>query len=75
MLKQNVLSPREIWDLNPRRKEAYASNIVKEALKKNPDGLTINQVAEKTALSKNTAVKHLELLVARREARKETRKY
>lgn len=72
--RKNVLTAREIVELNPRRREAHSSNIVKRILKENPEGLTISQVSDKTNLSYNTSVKHLELLVARREARKEYRK-
>jgi len=68
------LSVKEVMALSPRRKQNYSSNIVKKMLEENPDGLTITQVSKKTNLSKNTAVKHLEMLVAKREARKETRK-
>lgn len=73
-MPERPLSVKEVMSLSPRRKENYSSNIVKKMLQENPDGLTINGVSEKTNLSKNTAVKHLEMLVAKREARKESRK-
>lgn len=68
------LTVKEVMSLSPRRKENYSSSIVKKMLEEYPDGLTINNVSEKTNLSKNTTVKHLEMLVAKREARKEFRK-
>ena len=71
---RGILDTHEIMRLSPRRRENYSSKTIKAMLEKNPDGLTISQVSEKTHLTKSTTVKHLEMLVAKREARKESRK-
>ena len=69
-----MLNTDQIMRLSPRRRENYSSKTIKAMLEENPDGLTISQVSEKTHLTKNTTVKHLEMLVVKREARKESRK-
>lgn len=69
-----ILNTSEILRLSPRRRENYSSKTTKAILEENPDGLTVSQVSEKTHITRNTTAKHLEMLVAKREARKEFRK-
>jgi Winged helix-turn-helix DNA-binding len=65
-----VLTKSEMKGLRPTNRDAYASNLMLEVLDKNPEGVTVSRIIKTTGLSRNTVLKHLERLVALRNATK-----
>lgn len=55
---------------NPHARDLQAHNLIVEFLDRNPNGATVKQIVDKTGLSRVTVAKHLERLVALRNARK-----
>ena len=69
----SVLPISEVAGMRPKDKERYIETIVLELLQLNPRGITIREVADKTGFNRDTVAKHLERLVATREAYKAVR--
>lgn len=65
-----MLGHEEIKGLRPKDREAYIESVILRFLKQNPRGLTISHMLELTGFSRDTISKHLERLVAIREAYK-----
>jgi predicted DNA-binding protein YlxM (UPF0122 family) len=65
-----VILPREeIKSLRPKDRDAYISKLILDILELNiSKGITIPEIAEKTKLNRITIAKHLNKLVAMREA-------
>jgi DNA-binding Lrp family transcriptional regulator len=59
--------------MRPKDKERYIETVVLELLQVNPRGITIREVSDKTGFNRDTVAKHLERLVATREAYKTVR--
>lgn len=70
--KENTImqSKSEIRKKRPKERDEYADDLILEFLDRNPNGVTIKQIAGKTQLSRNTVMKHIERLVAYRTVRK-----
>lgn len=62
--KEDVLS------MSPKDRDKYMEHIILEILRLNPQGATISEIINATRLDRNTIAKHLNRLVAIREAYK-----
>ena len=69
----NVLSFDEIKGLRPEERERYIDSVILEILASNERGVTIAQVAKVTDFNRITVARHLENLVAIRDAYKKQR--
>lgn len=65
-----VSSDVKLRNKSPQIRDQYANNLLIEYLERNPNGVTIKQIVEKTGLARPTVVRHLERLVALRHIRK-----
>jgi hypothetical protein len=63
-----MLPKHEVESMRPREMEKYIEHIILEALRRNPGGVTIPQLQAKTPFARNTLIKHLNKLVATRQA-------
>jgi len=70
---KSILSPGEIKALKPNEREDYIRAVILDILRKNEQGVTISEVIEATSFNRVTITKHLEYLVAVREAYKRER--
>ena len=68
-----MLSPEEIQALKPHEREDYIRALTKNILSMNENGVMVAEVVEATNLNRITVTKHLEHLVAIREAYKKDR--
>ena len=68
-----ILSADEIQALKPSERETYVQNLIKNILAMNENGVMASEIVEATNLNRITVTKHLELLVAIREAYKRDR--
>jgi hypothetical protein len=72
--KPNVmLSSEEIQALKPTERENYVRSLIKSILSRNENGIMTSEMADATNLNRITVTKHLEYLVAIREAYKSDR--
>jgi predicted transcriptional regulator len=72
--KPNVmLSPEEIQALKPAERENYVRSLIKDILSMNENGIMASEIVSATNLNRITVTKHLEYLVAIREAYKSDR--
>lgn len=60
----------EIENLPPESKKEYYRMTINQILKKNSNGITVSQISSLTGFDTRTVAKHLEFLVAIREAYK-----
>jgi len=70
---QSVLKTKEIMSLGPSRRRTYIHNKIVEILDMNENGVTVSEVENATGFDKTTIWRHLENLVAIREAYKKKR--
>jgi predicted transcriptional regulator len=70
---KSVLRSEEIKALRPEEREDYVRAVILEILRKNENGVTISEVMNVTKFNRVTVTKHLEYLVATREAYKKER--
>jgi hypothetical protein len=63
-----MLPKHEVESMRPREMEKYIEHIILEVLRRNPGGVTIPQLQAKTPFARNTLIKHLNKLVATRQA-------
>jgi hypothetical protein len=68
-----MLSPGEIQALKPTERENYVRALIKGILSRNESGIMTSEMADATNLNRITVTKHLEYLVAIREAYKSDR--
>lgn len=68
-----MLSPEEIKALKPRERENHIRALTKNILSMNENGVMVSEVAVATGLNRITVTKHLEHLVAIREAYRKDR--
>jgi hypothetical protein len=71
--KNYLLTSKEIIALKPSEREQYIGSVILEVLRKSKDGMTVSEVMKATSFNRITVTKHLELLVATREAYKKER--
>jgi len=69
----SLLTAREISALRPQEREDYIRAVVLDILCRNVEGVTISEVMKATSFNRVTVTKHLEYLVATREAYKRER--
>jgi DNA-binding transcriptional ArsR family regulator len=69
-LPHSILTQEEIKALRPRDRESYIESVILEVLALNPRGITVSQTSKATGFSRDTVSKHLERLLAIREAYK-----
>jgi hypothetical protein len=72
-IPRSILGPDEIKALRPNEREDYIRAVILDILRKNDQGVTISEVIEATSFNRVTVTKHLEYLVAVREAYKRER--
>lgn len=70
MEKIYKLQRDEILKFAPSKKSETIVNAIIQALNNHPDGLTVSQICKELQMSRPTVAKHLEKLVALREARR-----
>jgi len=70
---KSILNADEIKSLRPNEREDYIRAVTLDILRKNEQGVTISEVMEATSFNRVTVTKHLEYLVAVREAYKRER--
>jgi len=63
-----VLPVKEVVSMRPQDREHYVEKIMLNILEMNPRGVTVSEIARKTSFYRDTVAKHLERLVATREA-------
>jgi hypothetical protein len=68
-----ILSPEEIQALKPIERENYVRSLIKDILSTNENGVMASEIVDATRLNRITVTKHLEYLVAIREAYKSDR--
>lgn len=68
-----VLSPEEVQVLRPVEREKYVRGLIKNILSMNENGVMTSEIVDATNLNRITVTKHLEYLVAIREAYKSDR--
>lgn len=68
-----MLDQEEIKTLNPLEREKYVRSLIKNILSVNNNGVMVSEIVDATALNRITVTKHLEYLVAIREAYKSDR--
>ena len=68
-----MLTSEEIKALRPKEREDYVRALIRNILTLNDNGVMVSEVAEATSLNRITVTKHLEHLVAIREAYKKDR--
>lgn len=72
-LPKELLQKEAFKTLPAKEKEEYLSNLLKKILELNPDGITISQIREATALTYSTIWHHLEVLSCTAQAHKVSR--
>ena len=65
---EQMRTPKQVLSMSPRDRDKYMEHIILEILKVNPQGATISEIVEATNLNRITITKHLNRLVAIREA-------
>lgn len=68
-----ILSPEEVQALKPVERENYVRSLMKNILSINESGVMASEIVDATHLNRITVTKHLEYLVAIREAYKSDR--
>ena len=68
-----MLPKHEVESMRPREMEKYIEHIILEVLRKNPRGVTIPELQTKVPFARNTLIKHLNKLVATRQASRSDR--
>ncbi|MCW4004144.1 MAG: hypothetical protein NWE95_09570 [Candidatus Bathyarchaeota archaeon] len=68
-----MLSAEEVQALKPLERENYVRSVIKKILAANENGVMASEIVEATNLNRITVMKHLEYLVAIREAYKSDR--
>ncbi len=68
-----LLSPEEVQALKPLERENYVRSVIKKILASNENGVMASEIVQATNLNRITVTKHLEYLVAIREAYKSDR--
>jgi hypothetical protein len=68
-----MLSAEEVQALKPLERENYVRSVIKKILATNENGVMSSEIVEATNLNRITVTKHLEHLVAIREAYKSDR--
>ncbi|HUW47440.1 MAG TPA: hypothetical protein VMW36_01685 [Patescibacteria group bacterium] len=68
-----MLSAEEVQALKPLERENYVRSVIKKILNTNENGVMSSEIVEATNLNRITVTKHLEYLVAIREAYKSDR--
>jgi hypothetical protein len=68
-----MLSAEEVQALKPLERENYVRSVIKRILNANENGVMSSEIVEATNLNRITVTKHLEYLVAIREAYKSDR--
>lgn len=68
-----ILTSQEVQALKPNERESYVRNLIKIILRLNENGIMVSEIVEATNLNRITVTKHLEYLVAIREAYKKDR--
>jgi hypothetical protein len=68
-----ILSPEEIQALKPTERENYVRSLIRNILSMNENGVMASEIVGATNLNRITVTKHLEYLVAIREAYKSDR--
>lgn len=69
----SIFSPEEIQALKPNERENYIRSIIKNILSMNEHGVMVSEIVDAINLNRITVTKHLEYLVAIREAYKSDR--
>jgi predicted transcriptional regulator len=69
-LPPSMRTQEEVLSMSPKNRDKYMEHIILEILRQNPQGATIPEISEATGLYRNTITKHLNRLVAIREAYK-----
>ena len=64
---------QEVLSMSPKDRDKYMEHVTLEILKLNPQGATVSEISAATGLYRNTITKHLNGLVAIREAYKTER--
>ena len=72
-LPKTMLTPEEIKALNPKEREERVRSVINKILTLNENGIMVSEVVDATKLNRITVTKHLEHLVAIREAYKKDR--
>lgn len=72
-LPKTMLMSDEIKALNPKEREERVSSLIRNILSLNENGVMVSEVVDATKLNRITVTKHLEHLVAIREAYKKDR--
>ncbi len=67
-LPPSMRTQEEVLSMSPKDRDKYMEHVTLEILRLNPEGATIPEIAEATKLNRNTITKHLNRLVAIREA-------
>jgi hypothetical protein len=68
-----MLSAEEVQALKPLERENYVRSVIKKILATNESGVMVSEIVQATNLNRITVTKHLEYLVAIREAYKSDR--
>ena len=69
-LPPSMRTQEEVLSMSPKDRDKYMEHVILEILRLNLQGATIPEIADATGLYRNTITKHLNRLVAIREAYK-----
>lgn len=67
-LPSSIRTQEEVLSMSPKDRDKYMEYTILEILKLNPQGTTITEITDATGLNRVTITKHLNRLVAIREA-------
>jgi DNA-binding transcriptional ArsR family regulator len=70
MLPPAIRTQEEVLSISPKDREKYMEHTILEILRLNPQGATVTEITDATRLNRVTITKHLNRLVAIREAYK-----
>lgn len=68
-----LLPEKEIESMRPREKQRYIESVILKVLERSPRGATISEIESRTHFARNTVTKHLNRLVATRQATRAVR--
>jgi len=70
---ERLRTDRQIKTMRPQDRERYVGAVILEVLNRNPRGVTVSEIAKLTPFFRTTISKHLEQLVATRQATQMTK--
>ena len=68
LLPKTLLKPADVLSMSPRDRDRYMEQVILQILELNTQGATVSEIEKATGLNRATITKHLNRLLAIREA-------